>query len=68
MNGRIDYSNLQNITKQLKSSITKKYETFEKMRFQSPSRRLPWSEITFAILSVLFEEFRARREQSEKQL
>ena len=31
MNGRIDYSNLQNITKQLKSSITKKYETFEKI-------------------------------------
>ena len=31
MNGRIDYSNLQNITKQLKQNISKKYETFEKL-------------------------------------
>ena len=31
MNGMIDYSNLQNITKKLKQDITDKYKTFEKI-------------------------------------
>ena len=46
MNGMIDYSNLQNITKKLKQDINDKYKTFEKIT--SEIKDLITSEILFS--------------------